>query len=401
MPTFAYTARSAGGQVINGQQAATSVSALRQELRARGTFLVEAKPRRTPGLAKMKKPKPRELILFTFNLQNVLDSGVPILSGLEDLRAETKDRQFRAVVGDLVERLNGGETLAQALRHHPLVFDRTYVSMVDAGEQSGRLPYVLERLLRLLEWRQELQRSIKDMTNYPIIIMIALCGLIALVLGFVFPRFMGVFDRIEFELPWATKVLIAASEFVQAYWWALILGAVVAAVGFSLVRKFERTRVWFDTMLLYVPVIGPLVRELNFGQVAKSLSSFVDAGIAIPRALELISAMVHNRRVGMAVDDARNAILSGRGLTDAFRDAKLFPPLILRMVSMGEQSGRLVDALDKVGTIYDREVPMKTKKLLDALSPILTGVMGSVLLFVVLAVMMPLYRMYQQIGTSY
>ncbi|MCA9753363.1 MAG: type II secretion system F family protein [Gemmatimonadetes bacterium] len=402
MPTFAFTARNGAGQVVQGSRAANDVSALRRLLADEGVLLVRSREAKKAGAVGSLRPLPvRELIVFTFHMQNVLDAGVPILSGLTDLREETRHPALRAVIADVIDRLNGGETFAQALAHHPTIFDQHYVSMVDAGEQSGRLPYVMERLVQLLEWREELRRSIRDMTTYPIVVLVALVGLVALVLGFVFPRFMEVFQRIDFELPWPTRVLIGASDFMQSWWWAVGLGVIAAWIGLTLLRRVDSVRLRLDTALLRAPIVGPVVSMVNFGQVAKALASFLDAGIALPRALELISRMVGNRRAGRSVDEARTSILAGETLTEGFRAAGLFPPLVLRMVRMGEQSGRLVEALGKVGAIYDREVPVRTKRLLDALSPILTGVMGGILLFVILSVLLPLYRMYQEIGTHY
>ena len=165
MPTFAFTARNGAGQVVQGSRAANDVSALRRLLADEGVLLVRSREAKKAGAVGSLRPLPvRELIVFTFHMQNVLDAGVPILSGLTDLREETRHPALRAVIADVIDRLNGGETFAQALAHHPTIFDQHYVSMVDAGEQSGRLPYVMERLVQLLEWREELRRSIRDMT---------------------------------------------------------------------------------------------------------------------------------------------------------------------------------------------------------------------------------------------
>jgi type IV pilus assembly protein PilC len=194
---------------------------------------------------------------------------------------------------------------------------------------------------------------------------------------------------------------MAISTFLTSYWLLILIGAAVAWTGFFALYRVPRVRLFVDTWLLKAPVFGPLVAMINFGQVARSLASFLDSGIALPKSLEMIAKMVSNLRVSTSISAAKEAILGGETLSDAFRSEGVFPPLVLRMVSMGEQSGRLVAALEKAGTIYDREIPVHTKRVFDVLNPLLTAIMGGILLFVIISVMTPLYRMYQEIGTSY
>jgi type IV pilus assembly protein PilC len=400
--TFAYTARDRSGHLVRGRQRAANEAELRKTLKGEGVLLVKSKRGGSAGgAASARKVSAKELILFTFNLHNLLDSGVPMIAGMTDMQEEIRDARFRAVVADVVDAVLGGETFAQALRHHPGVFDPLYVNMCEAGEQSGRLPHVLERLVQFLEWREEFKRRIRELVTYPIVVLAALIGLIALVIGFVFPRFSGVFERLDFELPWSTRVLLGASDFLTSWWLLLMAAGVALWVGTVLLNRVPRVRLVSDTIWLRVPIVGELVSMLNFGQVANSLSSFLDSGIPIPRALEMVERMVPNRRVAVSVREVREAILAGETMSAALRSAKIFPPLVIRMVSMGEQSGRLVDALEKAARIYDREIPQRTKRVLDLLNPVMTMIMGGMLLFVILSVMTPLYRMYQQIGTSY
>jgi type IV pilus assembly protein PilC len=400
--TFTYSARDRSGQLIKGVKLASGESELRRSLKDDGLFLVKAKGQKPASTGRGRgKIKPKELILFTFNLQNVMDSGVPLLNGLEDMKDSTKDARFRAVIGDIIDNLTAGETFTQALKHHPTVFDSLYVNMCEAGELSGRLPDVLARVVQFLEWREDFKHQIKDLVMYPIVVFVALIGLVGLVIGFVFPRFAEVFTRVKFELPWSTKFLMGASDFLTTHWWHLILGAAVVWGIFFTLGRIDRVRLAFDTWWLKVPVVGELITMLNFSQVAQSLGSFMDSGIAIPRAMEMIEKIVPNRRVSLSVRNAREAIMGGETLSGALRGAALFPPLILRMVAMGEQSGRLVESLEKTSKIYDREIPQKTKQVIDILNPMLTMLMGGMLFFVILSVMMPLYKMYEEIGKNY
>ena len=402
MATFAYRARSLAGELVQGSRRANSESELRQTLRKDGVLLLTAKlDRKASAAASFRGISSKELTLFTFHLQNVLDSGVPILSGLHDLAAEIKDTRFRAVVDEVTDGLENGETLAQALARHPRAFNALYVNMIEAGEQTGKLPHVLERIVQLLELQQEFRRRLRELTTYPIVVLVALCGLVAIVAGFVFPRFADIFVRVNFQLPLPTKILMGLSSFLTSYWLFVFVGAAGAwAAAFALYRV-PRVRLFVDGWLLKAPVFGPLIAMINFGQVARSLASFLDSGIPLPKSLEMISKMVANARVSASVEAAKEAILGGDTLSDAFRASRVFPPLVLRMVSMGEQSGRIVVALEKAGAIYDREIPVHTKRVFDVLNPLLTALMGGILLFVIISVMLPLYRMYQSVGTSY
>ena len=402
MATFAFTARDGSGRVVRGSRAAGGEVELRRTLRDEGIYLVRAKSQR-PGAASRRlwKVKTPALVLFTFNLQNIIDAGVPLLSGLEDMREETGDTRFRDVIGEVIDGITGGETLAQALRHHPNVFDSLYVNMVDAGEQSGRLPQALERLLQFLEWNQELRSRIRELVAYPIVVLVAMVGLIGLVIGFVFPRFADIFRRVDLALPLPTRVLMGTSDFFTHWWFPMLIGLLVVWAGTIVLARIPRVKLIVHAWWMKVPVIGDLVTMLNFSLVARALASFLGSGIPVPQALDMISRIVPNRRVGSSVIESKEAILSGSTMTEAFRDTRIFPPLVLRMVKMGEQSGRVVEALEKAATIYDREIPVKTKRVLGLVNPALTAVIGGMLMFVILAVMMPLYGMYQQIGSSY
>ncbi|MBZ0267235.1 type II secretion system F family protein [bacterium] len=402
MATYAFAARDGRGNTVEGRRTAASENDLRRALRGEGVFLVRAKSVRATGVARTERGvRPKELILFTFNMQNLLDSGVPLLGGLDDIAEETGDAHFRSVVRDVRDRLTGGETFAEAIRAHPRIFDAQYANMVSAGEESGRLPEVFERLLQLLEWKEDFRRQIRDLTTYPTVILFALIGLVALVLGFVFPRFAAVFERVDIVLPWSTRFLMGASDGLQAHWPLLLVGgAGLWAGGFFLLR-IERIRYARDAALLRIPVVGDLVEMLCFSQVAQAFGSFLAAGIGVPHALEMIGGMVPNRPIARAIRRSREAILGGSTIADAFRESGVFPRLVLRMVRMGEQSGRLVESLAKAAGMYDREIPLKTKRVMDLMNPILTVVMGGMLMFVVLSVILPMYRMYRQIGTSY
>ncbi|NNE43731.1 MAG: type II secretion system F family protein, partial [Gemmatimonadetes bacterium] len=314
MPTFAYAARDRAGKLVEGRSRAAAEGDLRRELQGAGLMLVRAKAESARRRSVTGKVKAKDIILFTFNMHNVLDSGVPLLTGLQDMIAETRQPRLKRVLEEILESVTGGETFSQALARHPDVFDPLYVHMCEAGEQSGRLPYAMERLMQFLEWREEFRHRIKDLVTYPIVVVFALAGLVGLVVGVVFPRFAEVFERVNFELPWSTRFLLGLSDLLTTYWWACLIGMALAwALGVFL-KSIPPIKMALHTAVLKVPVVGDLISMLNFGQVANSLASFVDSGIPIPSALELIEKIVPNVRVAVSVKTAREGILGGKTL---------------------------------------------------------------------------------------
>lgn len=398
MTTYAFRARNPEGSLIEGHRAAADLAALRRLLRGEGLFLVGAREKKSDRPVVVRRPPGKELALFTFHLNGVVEAGIPLLAGLEDLSRETKDRSLRYAAGRAVESLQAGDTLSQALARHPRVFEPLYIRMIEAGEATGRLGEVTSRLVDLLEWREEVRGKVQELVRYPTTILIALAGLVTLLLTFVFPRFQPIFEAVDFPMPWPTRVLLALSSLLRTQWMFLAAGA---AVAFALVKFAARSELllqWRDASMLRLPVVGPFVKLLNYGRVTKFLSSFVDAGIPIPAALELTANITSNRKVAQSLRRAREAVLAGGTLSASLRETGVFPTMIIRVVVLGEESGGLVRSLEKAASLFDREVPARMKAFLGAMNPIITFLMGGVLLFVVLGVMLPIYSLLQAIG---
>jgi type IV pilus assembly protein PilC len=401
MRSFAYKARDGSGRLVQGSLPAPDESALREELRAQGLFLVQAKRPRQRELGFSFRGIPRkELILFTFQLQTVVSSGVPILSGLQDMAGQVSSRRFRDVILGVKTAVEQGATLSQALARYPNVFPTSYVKMIEAGETSGRLDETLDRLLNLLEWSEDLRAQVRQMVTYPSIVLTALAGLVVLLLTFVVPRFQKVLGTLNTELPLITKILVGMSAFLIHH--ALLLGAGLAALvaGFLLLRRIPSVRLYLDSLLLRLPVVGPLILGINANQVVHFLAGFVEAGVPINTALELLAGIVANRRLSLSLRIAKDRVMDGEMLAPAFASTGIFPPLVERMLAIGEQTGRLAPALRKAQSYYDREIPRKVKRVFDLMGPITTVLLGVVLLVVILAVLLPIYKMYTSINAG-
>lgn len=399
MATLVYRARDDAGRLLRGQAEAQSPGELRSRLREQGLWLVEAKARTRRGTSRTRVSR-QELILFTFHLQTVVAGGIPLLTGLNDLIHETKSGHFRAVIEELRSQIEGGSTLAQALARFPRVFPASYVHMVEGGEASGSLDRTLERLVALLEWREELKAQIRQLVTYPIIVICFMLGLVGLMLGFVLPRFRGILESLQVELPWSTRFLLSASEFVRHQWILLLIAMAALVAVASTLPRLPRARLLLDAMNLRLPVLGRLQLALAASQIAHFLGAFIETGVPIGLGLELVSGIVDNRQVAAGVDRARGRVLSGETLAGAFRQVGILPPLVLRMLSIGEESGTLPESLKKAADYYDREIPRQVKQLFDLVAPVLTVVLGAGLLFTVLSVLLPIYRMYSAIGAT-
>jgi type IV pilus assembly protein PilC len=395
MARHAYKARDEQGRLVRGELEAPDPAELRETLRLRNLFLVDAReiPLRRGGSVSRD-----ELILFTFHLQAVFASGIPLIVGLNDLAQQTGSRRFQRVVEDVRDAISQGATMRQALGRHPRAFPASYVHMVEAGEMSGQIDEILGRLVHLLEWSAELRNQLRQLLTYPAVVCTAMLGLVILLLTFVLPRFSEILETLSVGLPWPTRLLMAMSRGCQKYWPFLLAGgAVLAAISVILLRT-PSTRRRLDALALRLPVVGPLNRASVGSQIAHFLGGFAEAGVPIDQGLTLLAGVVSNRHASRRIEQVRNRVLGGDTLTQAFAGAAILPPLVHRMLAIGEETGQIPRALRRAEEYYDRDIPRRVKRLMDLMGPALTVVLGAILLFVLSSVLLPLYRAYSAIG---
>ncbi len=393
MPLVEYRARGEDGRLHTGRTDLTRITSLREELREQGIFLVETR-KIGPGRFVRRKVTRRELIFIAYHLQTVVRAGIPLIAGLQDLSEQSPNRYLKSVLDDVVDALGSGSSLSQALGRHPNVFPEEFVQMTMSGEVSGQLDESLDRLVHLLEWQEQLVAQVRQLVAYPIMVLIALAGLLVLLLTFVIPRFGSILDNLDVELPLPTRVLMTMSQFCLDHWPALLgltIGAVIA--GF-LLRRSSAVRIAVDRWSLRIPMYGNLRLSLISSQVSHFLGAFIDAGVPIGEGLNMIARLSTNFHARRVLGRIRDRVFEGETLTEAFAESGLFPRLVLRMISIGEESGTLPESLKKAEDYYDREIPRRVKTLMDVAAPTLTVVLAAVLCFVVLAVLLPVYKMY-------
>jgi type IV pilus assembly protein PilC len=400
MTSFAYKARDETGKIVRGNIEAQSTEELYDQLAARRLYLVKSRRNRRAAQIGRGRVSDKDLIIFTFQLQTLISSGVPLLTGLDDLANQLKRSTLKDVVQGVRAAVEGGATLSQAMERYPKAFSHSYVRMVEAGEAAGRLDSTLDRLLLLLERRVELRAQIRQLSTYPSIVLTGVLGLVILLMTFVVPKFRGMLDALNVELPWVTRAILAMSDFLVTN--GLLLGAGAAALvcGFLILRKLPAVKYYLDSSALKLPVIGPLILILNSNQVLHFLQAFVETGVPIGISLDMLSRISGNRRFGVSLQRVRAKILEGETITKAFQAEGIFPPLVQRMIAIGEETGELPAALAKVQQYYDRELPNRVKKIFDLVGPITTVALGIVLLFVIMAVLLPVYKMYSAINVG-
>ncbi len=393
MPLYTYKAIDAEGKSVNGRVDAGNVFDLEQRLSRMGLDLVSGAPSAQKSrLIAGSSIKRQDLINFCFHLEQLASAGVPIVEGLVDLRESVENIRFREVVGGLVETIEGGKSLSQALADYPEVFGKVVVSLIRSGEQTGRLPEVLKSLAETLKWEDELAAPTKKLLIYPLFVG----GIVVLVtfflMIFLVPQMVGFIKNMGQEVPLQTRILIHVSNFFVGYWWAALMAPFVFWFGLKAAAKANPgIAYWLDELKLRVPYIGPILRKIILSRFASSFAMMYRSGITVLDAIRSSEEIVGNRPLENALRTAGQQIAEGKGLTAAFTDVGLFPALVIRMLKIGENTGALDRALLNVSYFYNREVKEGIDKVQAMIEPAMTMVLGLILGWVMLSVLGPVY----------
>lgn len=392
MALFAYKAMDAQGRVQHGRIDAINLVDLELRLKRMGLDLIGGEPIAPGSGLPGQKITRRDLIAFCFHLHQLSEAGVPLVDGLVDLRDSTDNPRLREVVADLIERVEGGQTLSQALAGHPKVFDEVFVSLVRAGEESGRLPEVLANLTETLKWQDELAAQTKKLIAYPSFLFLVVIGVILFLMLYLVPQMANFIRNMGQQLPLHTRLLIDTSHFFVAYWPFLIGIPVVLAIALTVfVRISDEGRRRFDAFLLRLPILGGILEKIVLARFAAVLAMLYAAGIAVLDALATCREVAGNRAIREGIERAGALIREGQNLTTAFQNVGLFPPLVIRMLRVGESTGALDKALSNVSYFYNRDVREAIARLQTLIEPSLTVLVGILLGWVMLSVLGPLY----------
>jgi type II secretory pathway component PulF len=399
MPAFRYRALSPAGEAQQGLLDAPDLDQAVDRLHTMGLVPVRLEAQvptalrtdRIPFL--QKKVSPRDLILFTRQLETMLDSGLPILSSLEILHAQTTHPRLKPAIDGVRKDVEQGSTLTEALRRQPACFPRIYVNLVNAGEEGGLLAQMLDRIGTLLEYEAETEQRIRSATFYPTLIVTEL-GLAFLVLiKFVLPRFASLFRKFDTQLPLPTRVLIGLSDFFEKQWLPFLFFAGCAVAGAILWSRTDRGRVTIDRFVITVPIFGPIFLMTIMSRFSRVLAALLGSGIPIVQSLDIVRGVVGNRVVETEIDKMRDGVVAGMGLADPLKGSPVIPPLVVKMLSVGEETGAVDKMLLRVSRYYDQDVDYAVKNLSTAIEPVLLIILGCAVLFTALAVFLPLWNL--------
>jgi general secretion pathway protein F len=399
VPVFAYRGLTSAGRNVQGVVDADSAKGARVRLRRDGIFPTEVaeqqvEPSSGGGLALRRGPRmtPAELALVSRQLSTLLGAGVPVVEALAAIGEQSDRPVVSQVLSHVRDQVTQGTPLADALAEYPTVFPELYVGMVRAGEAAGALDLVLERLATYTEAQTRLTAKMRNALAYPVLMTVVSTGIVAFLLGFVVPRVTRIFADQKQTLPFLTRLLLGISETVASSWWLIALALAGLVAWLLAARRRPAWRLWFDRKLLTLPVIGPIVTRIAVARFARTLATLLGNGIPLLSALEVASGVAGNRALAQAIEDARTAIREGQSIAAPLKQSGLVPPLVTHMIAVGERSGELEAMLGKVADGYEQEVESTLGTLTAILEPITIVVMGGIVLFIVLAILLPIFE---------
>ncbi|WP_341676154.1 type II secretion system F family protein [Niveibacterium sp. SC-1] len=389
MPAFSYRALDAQGQLVRGRMSAPGMAELEQRLQQAGLAFINGEAVRELSWS---RPPRRELMHFCFHLEQLLRAGVPILDALQDLQEAAAHPRFRAATAEVLQRIHGGSPFSEALASQPAVFDRMFCALIRAGETTGRLPEVLAQIHETRKREDELAAYTRRLAIYPAVVLLVVCAALIVSLSCVVPELAKLFASTGQTLPASTRLLVALSELVtQHYGWLLGGLALAVAAGAATLTFSAAARLALDRAKLQAAVIGPVHRKIVLARFAALFAMSYAAGITIPETLRIAQDAAGNRAIRRALKQVETRVSEGQQLTQAFAGAALFPPLVIRMLRVGETTGALDAALANVGYFYERDVRESILRLQAMLEPLLTVVLGGLLMWVMLSVLGPIY----------
>ncbi len=391
MALYSYRAIDEHGKPHRGLQDAANQVDLEMRLKRSGLDLIDAKID-SGGAGMRGKIKRPELITFFFNLEQLTRAGVPLLECLGDLRDTMNDPRFREIIASLVESIEGGKKLSEAMAQHPDAFDKIYVSLTYAGEASGRLQEVFEHITESIKWQDEMASNTKTILMYPAFVGTAVVAITFFLMIYLVPQLVSFIVGMGQTIPIQTRILIATSKFFVNYWYVLIALPFVLVIGGKLlVTTSPEMRLRFDGFKLKMWVIGPILRKIILARFANTFAMMYGSGISILDCIANSRDVVNNRAVANSLDAVMREIESGKNLTQSFQNTGMFPPLVVRMLKVGEATGSLDKALLNVSYFYDRDVKSSIKKVQVLIEPTMTIVLGTLLGWVMLSVLSPIY----------
>lgn len=404
MARFKYVARdSAGNKIEEEIESASQAAAMQVLKRSRMTVLsiTEVKKGFLNFNLTIGKPKPRakssDLVIFTRQFSTMVEAGLPVVEILDILLEQTDDPGFKIAVSDVRTSVRGGSDLSSAMGKFPKVFGPLYVNLIRAGEASGDLDVILKRLAVYLEKNASLKRKIVSAMTYPAVSLFLVIAITVGLLVFIVPQFEEMFSKMRIELPLPTRIVLAISNTLIYYWYLVISWTVIIIVVLTLAHKTARGRYIMDSIKLRAPVFGELFQKVALSRFSRTFSTMLRSGVPMLGSLDIVASTAGNGVVEEAVMASRDAVRQGEALASPLSECSVFPPMVVRMISVGERTGALETLLEKVADFYDEQVDAAVETLTSIIEPVMIGVMGVLVGGIVIAIFMPILELQKNI----
>jgi len=399
MPSFSYNAVDKLGRPAIGQLDAVNEVDLEIRLSRMGldliTFRTAAK---STSLFNRSRVSNQDLVMFCFQLEQLNSAGVPLLDCLNDLRESSSNLYFQKILGAVSSEVEGGKMLSEALAQHPGVFSEVFVSLIAAGEHTGQLPVVLNNLFNTIRWQDELMSQTKKLLAYPAFVAVVVLLAVVFLMTYLVPQMVSFLNNMGQELPLNTKILIAISNAFVCYWWLIIGLPIAVAISLvALIKSNPVARYRFDLFKLNIPVTGPILHKIIMARFARYFALMYQTGIPILDAIKICENIVGNRVVADALTRVHAQINAGDSMSESFRNAGLFPQLVVRMIKVGENTGALDKSLLNISYFYDRDVNDSMQKMMKMIEPALTVILGGILAFIMFSVLGPVYDSFSKL----
>ena len=397
MPTtFEYKVRDRSGNLVTGQLVGDSETLVLQKLREQGMTPVEVKKANAgvkmeinlrPGRVKLK-----ELSVFCRQFATMVNSGLPILRALAILSEQTDSKELAKILVQVRMDVEQGSSLSGALQKHPKAFNDLFIAMVRSGETGGVLDDVLLDLADTIETEVELRRKIKSAMTYPVVVLILVVGIMAAMLLFIVPQFETIYASLNSKLPLPTRILLGASKIVRRFWWMVIGGSIAGRWGLKRYKQTASGRLRLDALKLKVPVFGPLFHKVALARFSSTFGMLLKSGVPILQAMDIVKDTVNNKVLARAVDDVKGSIREGESIAKPLSRHAVFPPMVVQMLAVGEETGAVDTMLDKVARFYNSEVEATVDALTSLIEPLLIAVIGGAVGAAVVALYMPMFN---------
>ena len=398
MPTFRYKARDKYGALFTGTIDTAGRDEVAGQLDNLGYFPVLIEEVKegifSPDFfERFQVVHPQDMIVFSRQLATLISAGLPFIASFDALIEQTENKRLRKVITHVRKDVEGGSSLSDALAKHPDIFSNLYINMIRAGEAGGVLDEILERLASLAEHEAETRARIKSATRYPKIVIFSLVAAFIILVTFVIPKFAALYANFKVKLPLPTRILIGINYAVINYWHIVLISSITLVFLIRWYIRTEKGRVQLDSLKLKLPVFGPIFLKTAMSRFSRVFGTLTRSGLPILQTLEIVSNTVGNIIISRTVDNIRDSVRQGKGIVQPMRVSKVFPPVVIQMVAIGEESGRMEEMLMKVSDYYDTDVDYALRNLSSSIEPILLTVIGGVILFLALAIFLPWWNL--------